>query len=1228
MFVKLYQRLANPVICRVPLRGILIVPFFVQVAGVVGLVGYLSLRHGQKTVEAVADRLTTQIGDRVEHQLDNYLAVPHLINRINIDALRLGQLEREKLTALHQHLFTQLSQFESVSTIMYGSEEGVFLGADRIQNQKLSLTSNPSNPDIVYLDYADNQGRKLSRYLTLLNHDVRTRPWYKAAVAAGKPTWSAIFLLDDQSDLAINASRPIFDPVTRQRIGVFSVNLGLGQFQEFLTRLEIAQTGEIFIVEHSGLLIASSTKNPPFMPESNSKKVQRLRATESQNPLIRATSQYLEEHFGSFERIANAQQLEFKIEGKRQFLEVRPLRDEFGLDWLAVVVVPESNFTEPLEENVRTTFWLCLAALSGVTLSGILTARWLVRPLERLNEAAKDMARGEWDKSVEIHRTDEIGQLAESFNEMAEQIQQGFAALQKSEERLAQFLQAMPVAAVVVDSNHQLYYVNSRACELIGLCLPEAFSLSAEEFSRTYQLYKAGTQAEYPWEELPLLRALQGSCAYIDDAEIHRQEHPIRALEAWGTPIYDEQGKVEYALFAFQDITARKKAEQERERSQRFLNEAQQVAKLGSWSWDLRENRRWWSEQLYQLMDLAPDDPSAGWELIKQRAHPDDRERLLQAFRDAIAHGASYKIEFRCLRADGTVRYFLARGQAECNAQKQVLRFTSTLQDISDRKQSELELQRAKDAAEAANRAKSVFLANMSHELRTPLNAILGFSQLLDNNNNLTPNQQEHLKIIRRSGEHLLALINQILNLAKIEAGRMTLKEQNFDFYGLLDELTLMFSLKAQQKQLQLVFKRSPDVPRYIYADELKVREILMNLLENAVKFTSQGCVILRVLLVREQGIEQGKNSPRPPIPPILHFEVQDTGTGIAPEELDKLFHPFVQSSSGQQIQQGTGLGLTLCREFVQMMGGEISVTSGGRTFTPSTAQEKQSVVSPILPTSVQPNDCSGTTFTFQIPVALAAGGDNEGQTSTCPLIVSGADRANYRILVADDEPFNRQLLLKLLEPLNFETEEAKNGQDAIAVWERWKPHLIFMDIRMPVLDGYEATRQIRQKEEKLIRHTAEPLPITKIVAVTASAFEEDQSAVIAAGCDDFIRKPFTNSHIFEALCKHLPVSSAREAAVSAVDHFSSPPAPIEREVEAIVLSQEWVANFRKALLACQIQRIESLIEEIQPQYPSLARKFSALAGQYDFEQILTLMERQTHPLAENDGSPSSSHNL
>ncbi|MDY6783233.1 MAG: PAS domain S-box protein [Cyanobacteriota bacterium] len=1374
MFVKLYQRLANPIVRQVPLRGILIVPFVVQVAGVVGLVGYLSFRHGQKAVEAIADRLTAQVGSRVEHHLDTYLKIPHLINRINVDALRLDQLEREQLPALHRHLFSQLSQFESVSTIMYGSAEGVFLGADRVKDNKFSLTSNPSNPDIVYLDYADNEGRKLRRDVVLRNFDVRTRPWYKAAVAAGKPTWSDIFLLGDDSDLAINASRPIFDPATGRRIGVFSVNLGLGHFQDFLADLEIGQTGEIFIVERNGLFVASSTEKQSFLVNSASEKVRRLRVTESQNPLIRNTGRYLEEHFNNFDRIANAEQLEFKFEGERHFVEVRPLQDEYGLDWLAVIVVPESDFTGPIEDNARLTFWLCLAALGGATLSGILTARWLARPLERLNEAVQDIARGEFDKRVDIRRTGEFAQLAHSFNEMAAQIQQGFAGLHKSEERLAQFLQAMPVAAVVIDRNHQLHYVNSRACELMGLCPPVAFSLAAEDFSQTYQVYKAGTQQEYPWDELPLFRALSGEYAYIDDAEIRFPEREI-ALEAWGTPIYDERGKVEYALFAFQDIsdrkhaeqlltdyshtlegqvqertaaaieneqrfksafetaatgmalvslegqflqvnaslcrmlgyseaellslgfrdttyaedlelnvreikrvlageishfyaekrywhkngeivwallsvslvrgersqplyfiaqiqdiTARKQAEQELQHSQRSLNEAQQIAKLGSWSWDLRENQRWWSQQLYRLMDLTPDDPSAGWELIKQRAHPDDRSRLLQAFRNAIARGTSYEVEFRCLNSDGTVRYFLARGQAECNAQKQVLRFTSTLQDISDRKQSELELQGAKDAAEAANRAKSIFLANMSHELRTPLNAILGFSQLLDNNDNLTPNQQEHLKIIRRSGEHLLALINQILDLAKIEAGRMTLKEQNFDLYSLLDELTLMFSLKTKQKQLQLFFKRSPEVPRYIYADELKLREILINLLSNAVKFTTQGYVMLRVSVgaagsgqrAADSGQRAADSGERERITkdegqmtnderPIIHFEIQDSGVGIAAEELNKLFRPFVQSSSGQQIQQGTGLGLTLCREFVQMMGGEISVTSNGQTFIPPSARGQPSVASPIPPPA-ELGESEGTTFAFQIPVIPAMGGKIEGQISTCPLILFSTDRANYRILVVDDEPYNRQLLLKLLEPLDFELEEASNGRDAIAIWERWKPHLIFMDIRMPILDGYEATRQIRQKERELRSCVEEQLQMTQIVAVTASAFEEDRAAVIAAGCDDFIRKPFSDSHILESLCKHLPVSYAPPATTVPVD-LSSYPTSVERKIETTTLSPEWVADFRQALLACQIKRIEALIEEIQPQYPSLADKFSDLASQYDFEQLLTLTEMPTH---------------
>ncbi|TAG45641.1 MAG: response regulator [Oscillatoriales cyanobacterium] len=338
------------------------------------------------------------------------------------------------------------------------------------------------------------------------------------------------------------------------------------------------------------------------------------------------------------------------------------------------------------------------------------------------------------------------------------------------------------------------------------------------------------------------------------------------------------------------------------------------------------------------------------------------------------------------------------------------------------------ELKQAKIAAESANRAKSTFLANMSHELRTPLNAIIGFAHLLVNSKKTAPEQQSSLDIINRSGEHLLKLINDILSLSKIEAGQITLESNAFDLYSLLSDIEGMFQLKTQSKGLQLVFERSSDVPQYVRTDESKLRQVLINLLGNAVKFAETGRVKLTVKCLQLL-------AKKPLSKFFLQFSVKDTGPGIAPDEVSRLFKPFVQASAGRKSQTGTGLGLPISNSFVKLMGGEIRVKSSvGK----------------------------GTVFSFYIKVSHATESEIYDRQPQKRVKGLASNQQNYRILVADDESANRLLLTQILKSAGFVVRFADNGIEAVKLWRKYKPHLIWMDLRMPVLDGFQAAQKIR----------------------------------------------------------------------------------------------------------------------------------------------------------------------
>ena len=450
---------------------------------------------------------------------------------------------------------------------------------------------------------------------------------------------------------------------------------------------------------------------------------------------------------------------------------------------------------------------------------------------------------------------------------------------------------------------------------------------------------------------------------------------------------------------------------------------------------------------------------------VEEVLSADDLPPMLATYRECIASKKTMHYE-RQIQRQGRTFDMETNLIPICNSEGRVHRLIAVFRDITERHQAE-QLRVAKQAADAASIAKSTFVANMSHEIRTPMNAILGFSQLLRQDRGLSESQRQQLDVINSSGEHLLRVINDVLEMSKIEAGRISANPTAFDLHALLDEMDALFGLRAAAMGLTFTVTRTQDVPRYVVTDANKLRQVFVNLLGNAVKFTTQGSVALHVDVQRSAAELR------------LAAEVRDTGRGISPDDVSRLFNYFEQVTIVGDAETGTGLGLAISRGFVRLLGGDISIESELGV---------------------------GSTFRFDVAIEPAAAPAAGEVPADRRVVTLAPGQPRYRVLIADDAEGNRNLLVQLLDPVGFVTRVVTNGQDAFDEFEAWRPHLILMDMRMPRVDGYEATRRIRATPGG---------SDVAIIGVSASAFAEMRQGVFDAGVDEFITKPFRVGELF-----------------------------------------------------------------------------------------------------------------
>jgi len=738
-------------------------------------------------------------------------------------------------------------------------------------------------------------------------------------------------------------------------------------------------------------------------------------------------------------------------------------------------------------------------------------------------------------------------------------------ALAESEKKLANIIDFLPDATFVIDKEGKIIAWNKAIEEMTGYLAKNMLGKNNYEYSLPFYgerrpilvdlILKPGSDWENKYTNIIRESGVLFAEKYLD-LKGQRVYSLLRA-----SALYDSKNNLIGAIEIIRDFTNRKKAEESLLESEERYRTLISNLPVGLYRNTSGPEGKFLTANpaIAKMFGYSSTEDFLNSKVSELYADPVKRK----AFSDRLlAEGSVSDAELRLKKRDGTFIWGSVSAKAVKNENGSIKYFDGLIEDISIRKQAQEDLKKAKQEADAANQAKSVFLANMSHEIRTPMNAILGFSQLLLRDSKLSDEQKDRINAINRSGEHLLALINDILEMSKIEAGKAVLNPAPLDIYALLCDMEMMFKVRTEAKNLKLEIEKTASVPHCVITDENKLRQVLINLLGNAVKFTEKGFIKLRVDSVSDE-----KDGLR------LNFEVEDTGMGIAEDEKDKIFQYFEQTSKGSRVDGGTGLGLAISRKFVNLMGGDIEIES---------------------------KVGKGSIFRFGIQVKGSVLIEKELKDKGFKVMSIQSGKDIYKILVVDDKEENRTLLSEMLKMVGFKTREAKDGKEALEEFEKWHPDLVLMDVKMPVMDGYEATE--RMKASKL----GKDIPI---IAVSASAFDADKNRILKMGADDFISKPYKEQELFEKIGKFLKI----EYNFSDEGKPGKQSADSEKKIDELILTLpvDLVKEMNAATVNADLYRLLELIEDAGKHNESIASKLKEFANNFQYDVLMEIFKRR-----------------
>ncbi len=1170
----------------IPLRAVLVAPFALQIALAVGVTGWLIAHNSRVASESMAQSHQQQMSEVVLQDLETHLNQLIQVSHLNRRYLESQLLDPASVDYIEALLWHQLQTFPLISAIGFINTDGDTMAVVRGREAE-SLTLQKRNGQLRAI-WVNEIGQEVRQEEMLGTFNPQGFLSYQNALRRGGPGWNEVVLAPTLPlTPLISFSEVVGSP--ENPLGVMVMALELITLNQLLSHEPITYGGDAFLVNRQGQLLAASLAQEDSAREQFLKEVRsQTRALESQFPFIQAIADAVETELGPWEQLQGRHRLRLQLRDTPHFVEITPFAMDGGVDWFLVTGIPESRFLGHLDGSSRQTLIICLVAIAVAGGLGWWASHWIAGPVKRLQRAARDVAEGNLSRRVQVRQPQEVADLADSFNLMSEDLERSHLHLEatvaeRTRELEQEVKERQAIAAQLHRSETRYRLLSEGTQEAIAIWDQGQFTACN---NAALALFSIGTKEEFygltPWSLSPPYQP-DGRCseqAARDWIQQVFQNGPQRF--EWvhqrldGTTFFCEiclsAIEVEDSTIiqaAIRDMSDRKQAELElrqREQQYRTLVETANSIIL---RWNLQGDITFINSYGETFFGYGKDEllgKPVGI-LVPKTGTTFDWQEFAQELQDN-PHCRRTR-EDPNVRRDGTLVWVLWANQPLLNPDGSLSEILAVGTDSTERKRVELELRDAKEAADLANRAKSDFISNMSHELRTPLNGILGYTQIFKRQANLPPAVANGVQVIHQCGTHLLTLIEDILDFSKLEAQRMTLVDNSFALRSFLDTVVQMFHLKAVQKQLNFVCIVQDDLPQAVVGDSKRLRQVLINLLGNAMKFTEQGAVTFEVSLVQPASRATGDRCQ-------IRFSVCDTGIGMSPEQVSRVFLPFEQVSDPAYHAEGTGLGLTISQKIVHQMGGHLTVES---------------------------ELGQGSCFWFEISLPQASGWLEQEQELGNLAVRQGYRGPRRHLLIVDDTSVNRLALVQLLTDLDFEIREAQEGEQALALALEQPPDLIITDLVMPGMDGFELMRQLR---------THRVLAEIPIIATSASTLVQERDRSFAAGCNEFLCKPINTEVMLDQLEKYLNLEWVYE---------SAPPQPDEAdgltsmlELQPMIFPEprqldELVHLAKRGSLKRLVDIADELVEE-NPDLQQFAQHLKQLARGYQDKAILALLNR------------------